>query len=616
MRKSSHAFIAPTSGWTPSTIPSFANRSTFNPSTRFSHALRQRCRSGAPHRGVAVRPLVLSGASTSDKSGDEGGKPSLPERADAIIIGAGIAGLCAGALLTAYGKRPLILESHSRPGGAAHGFEVRNAAGTFSFDTGPSFFCGLSSAPSLNPLRQALDAVGRGGGVNCKRYDYFVYHDMARGIDLRVYGEETRTLRAVREGASSAAANQLAELYAELRDVHAAMKVPSIALRGDWAGLVRVLSSRPAWLRQLGALLPFVGRLQGPFSNLVDRHVREPFARDLLDVECFLLSGLRANATIAAEMIFMYGERCGAPMEYPVGGARSLVNELASGISARGGHIACNAHVDEIIVRGGSAVGVRMRRGGREILTDSSVLSSASLWDMLLKLVPQASLPTSFRERALRDNVPVDSFMHLHVALPITRDELIATLSEGHHVFLLDAAAGVDTPGNTVMLSAPSMWSPHLAPPEWAVLHAYTLEPYTDWPAVRQQGRAHYERHKQLKAKPLFAAIESLIPDLHTRLEHPNAVCKIGSPLTHERFNRRYKGTYGSGIRAGVKQFLWPGDFPVRNIKICGGDSTFPGIGVPAAAASAMICVNEMFTVRQHKQVIDKVFPTDYDEKV
>ena len=64
----------------------------------------------------------------------------------------------------------------------------------------------------------------------------------------------------------------------------------------------------------------------------------------------------------------------------------------------------------------------------------------------------------------------------------------------------------------------------------------------------------------------------------------------VGTPLTHARFNRRYRGTYGP---AGAKT---PGDLkgfgtgatPVKNLWIV-GDSQFPGIGLPAAAASGIL---------------------------
>ena len=49
----------------------------------------------------------------------------------------------------------LVLESHTAPGGAAHGFQRKAKAGSFHFDTGPSFFSGLSDEKGarLNPLK-------------------------------------------------------------------------------------------------------------------------------------------------------------------------------------------------------------------------------------------------------------------------------------------------------------------------------------------------------------------------------------------------------------------------------------------------------------------------------
>ena len=38
---------------------------------------------------------------------------------EVIVIGSGIGGLCCGGLLAKAGKKVLILEAHSKPGGAA-----------------------------------------------------------------------------------------------------------------------------------------------------------------------------------------------------------------------------------------------------------------------------------------------------------------------------------------------------------------------------------------------------------------------------------------------------------------------------------------------------------------
>ena len=38
-----------------------------------------------------------------------------------IVIGSGIGGLCCAGLLAKSGEKVLVLEAHSKPGGAAHG---------------------------------------------------------------------------------------------------------------------------------------------------------------------------------------------------------------------------------------------------------------------------------------------------------------------------------------------------------------------------------------------------------------------------------------------------------------------------------------------------------------
>ena len=51
-----------------------------------------------------------------------------------------------------------------------------------------------------------------------------------------------------------------------------------------------------------------------------------------------------------------------------------------------------------------------------------------------------------------------------------------------------------------------------------------------------------YAALKRERAKPLWAAVEKLIPDIKARL----VVEMVGTPLTHERFLRRTEGTCGN----------------------------------------------------------------------
>lgn len=79
----------------------------------------------------------------------------------------------------------------------------------------------------------------------------------------------------------------------------------------------------------------------------------------------------------------------------------------------------------------------------------------------------------------------------------------------------------------------------------------------------------------------------------------------VGTPLTHERYLRRKRGTYGPAIRAGKGMFPMPST-PVDGLYCC-GDSTFPGIGIPAVAASGLVTANTLASLSDHTKLLDAI---------
>jgi phytoene dehydrogenase-like protein len=356
-------------------------------------------------------------------------------------------------------------------------------------------------------------------------------------------------------------------LYEALRGI------PALALRSDWQ-LIPVLLSRysPALLK----LLPLVGAIAGSAGSLMDRDVRDPWVRRLIDLECFLLSGLKAHGTVAPEIAFMIGERQRCAIEYPVGGSGAIVDALVRGLQRWGGKLRLGTSVEQILVESGKTTGVRLQNG--EIIRAPIVISNATVWDTYTKLLRPEDLPESYRKSAL--SMPaVDSFMHLHLGI---KAEGLEGLT-GHHVVVHDSKIDITVPGNTCMISIPTVWDATLAPPGHHTVHAYTLEPYEGW----EYGEL-YQQKKQERSQSLFQALERIIPDLRSRI----VLELIGTPLTHARFLRRYQGTYGPAIAAGKGTFPGP-QTPVKGLYRV-GDSTMPGIGVPAVAASGILCANTL----------------------
>ena len=167
-------------------------------------------------------------------------------------------------------------------------------------------------------------------------------------------------------------------------------------------------------------------------------------------------------------------------LDFPVGGSQAMADALVGqGLRKYGGKLKLGAHVEEILVEGGEARGVRVRyRGGKtQVLRAGAVVSNASTWDTQ-KLLPESARSGWAEERT--DFAACPSFMHLHAGIDAS---LLPSTPEMHHIWVGDWKKGVTSPQNCVLTSIASVVDPSLAPEGKHVIHAYTPgnEPYELW---------------------------------------------------------------------------------------------------------------------------------------
>lgn len=192
--------------------------------------------------------------------------------------------------------------------------------------------------------------------------------------------------------------------------------------------------------------------LGGSLGTVMERAgVTNRWLRQLLDLECFVISGCLAKGaagrappcptntiapfllsvhsrfpprgerssssndsipirhsfppadTPSPEMAFMYKERHrpGAILDFPIGGSQAFIDALVRGIEKRGGRVLLGAPVEEVVVEGGRARGVRLA-GGKGTVRAGSIVCSTSLWDRLVRpFPPSASCPAPSPRRFL-----------------------------------------------------------------------------------------------------------------------------------------------------------------------------------------------------------------------
>ncbi|ELS03780.1 phytoene dehydrogenase-like oxidoreductase [Xenococcus sp. PCC 7305] len=508
----------------------------------------------------------------------------MKQSIEVIVIGSGIGGLCCAALLAKYGLNVLVCESHSIPGGAAHSFERKG----YKFDSGPSLYSGMSYSPSTNPLKQVLDAIAE--DVTWVNYDTWGCLLPEGDFNTVVGAEDFCTVLQRLRGAT--AVQEWRNLQAVMEPLSEAVNaIPPLAIRNDWAAAIAIAQYLPATLWHT----PNIIRLTGPFSQIMDGVVQDEFIRNWLDLLCFLLSGLPASGTSGAEMAFMFAEwyKPGVVLDYPLGGSGAVVDALVRGLEKNGGQLLLNSHVAEIIVKNKRATGVKLR-DGKEIMASKAVISNASVWDTL-KLLPQDAAPQSF-VKARAATPECESFLHLHLGIDATG---LPSDLQCHYIVVNDWKQGVSAPQNVVVVSIPSVLDPALAPPGKHLIHVYTPgnEPYQLWQGLKRNS-PEYQQQKAARASIMWQGLARVIPDIRDRCE----VTLVGTPLTHSRFLRRHHGSYGPAITAG--KALFPGaTTPVSGL-LCCGDSTFPGIGLPAVAASGAIAANTLAPIGQHLKML------------
>eukprot|EP00435_Cladocopium_sp_Y103_P067341 s1305_g29.t2 len=335
---------------------------------------------------------------------------------DVIVIGAGLGGLACAAALGKAGRKVLVVEAHSVCGGCAHSF-TRKApgGGEYIFDSGPSI---LTDMGPRNPLRLVLDYVGASEYVEWIHYDGWGMRTPEGPWRLEVGKDSFRNDVLPRYGVPPEEFDEVVNASRPLAEV--GRQIPGLVLRDDEWQLLPLILKFP------GGLLPAIRdapKLSEPFSVVLDHLEAEgkmrkgSWLRAWLDALAFSLSGLDCSGTTCAAMAFTMEElhwKGSRGLAYPKGGLGAVVDALVKAVEAHGGEIRTKLRVDQVLLEGQRAVGVRCSKG--DIRAREAVVCNAPIWDAA-KLLPKDAAGLDEMKQDWQDTPMTRSYLHLHLGL-------------------------------------------------------------------------------------------------------------------------------------------------------------------------------------------------------
>ncbi len=483
----------------------------------------------------------------------------MTERVDAVVIGAGLGGLAAGVTLAGSGRKVVVLEQQTVPGGYAQCFQ----RGPYRFDV------------SLH----ALNGLAPGGGMDR------LYRDLGIWDRLRLHRLDPlyQLRRPDREVIAHAdryryESELIGHFPAEAAGIRGYLDEAAAAYRDTRRMEEDQAAGRMPAPADIPARYPALARLSGEtWEQMMSRHVADAGARSVLAAlwGYFGLPPSRCAALAGAVGTAAYHEHGGW---YPEGGSGAISNALAQVLRERGGQIRYGALATGIQLHDEQAVAVTTSDGQR--LEGEVFISNASAPATMLEMAGRDRLPAEYVARVAD---PAPSYTIFNVYLGLNRD-IFAEQGLAHELFYRgsftaqesQAAARRGAWANaSVGVTDYTQVDPGCAPSGHAAVVLATVASwdYQDtWGTGGDLTDYHQKpRYLQLKkqlADGLIACADAAVPGLFNAIEFAEA----STPLTNFRYTRNPRGAIEGYENTPENSGLGslPQQTPIRNLFLAG----------------------------------------------
>lgn len=487
---------------------------------------------------------------------------------DVIVIGSGIGSLCNAALLSRLGRKVCVLEQHYTAGGYTHAYE---RAG-YEWDVGVHYIGEVHKPWSM--IRRVFDTITDRALewafmdthydrilIAGRTYDYVAGREDFKDELKKHFPGETHAIDTYVEWIS--------DVSAKVPRFFAGQALPR-PLAWAWGKVRRYalpsyfFKSTREVLEQLTSNQELIGVLTGQWGDYGLPPSESAFLMHAMVAKHYITGG-----------------------NYPVGGAARIAETIIPVIRAGGGEVFTYAGVDQLLVRGNTAYGVRLKNGD-ELYADA-VVSGIGLIPTIRHLLPAALARRHYADKL--DKVRLSSahlclyagFKGSAEALRIPRTNLWIYPGFDHdeNVRVFREKPDADMP--LIYISFPSAKDPSWAaryPDKSTVEIVAPTHPalFERWSGtVWNQRGEDYEAVKEKLAQALLEVLFQHMPQLRDALDFH----ELSTPLSTQWFQWNCEGEI-YGIDHTVKRFAqsWIHPItPIRRFYLTGSDVVTAGVG-------------------------------------
>ena len=482
-----------------------------------------------------------------------------PNKRRAVVVGSGFGGLSVAIRLQARGMDVTLIEKRERVGGRAYQLQE----GGYTFDMGPS----LITAPSI--IRRIFESAGARleDYVDLMPLDpyYRIYFHDGSAID---YSGDSEMMKRQMSRFHEGDAARYDEFMDAIRPIYDAVITDGLGSR-PFDTIRSMLSFAPRAFR-LGALKPVSSFAENYFEDF--RH------RFLFSFHPLFLGG-NPFRTPSIYVMIPYLER-EQGVWFARGGMYALVDGLARLFTDIGGTVRTGSEVGEIVVRAGSAAGVRI---GEEIIEADVVVSNADVAHTYRDLVASDQRSTWTDKKVGRMAYSMSCFL-LYLGVRKTYPKLAhhtLILSRRYRELVEDVFDRKVLPDDFSMyLHAPTRTDPSMAPARseslYVLIPVPNLQSGYDW---------NDDAVKSISDRVLSFLEAWGLDGLRENVE----VCRAFTPRDFEsRFNAFEGNAFGPEPRLSQTAYFRPHNRSedVRGLYLVGA-GTHPGAGVPGVMLSA-----------------------------